>query len=284
MGLPNFFIPGAGRSGTTSLAGVLRQHPDVFIPDIKEPSFFAESFQWIKSPSRYADLYSDSHELLRGDASHVYLEDPVSAATIKAYCPDARFVIVLRNPVDRALGLYSYMIEHGYEIMPSFERALAVEDRRFHSAQFRRRRWGPFWNFMYFRSGLFAEQIGRYLELFPADRIFVTTLPDLIERPHEVVNKICTFLGIHPIDLEVFPRDGTSKGVKSTSLQVLDRRLLKPLHYRKVPGMTATRDLIDRRNRAPRPTMLPETRARLVERYEPDLLRLRDLVGVDLLK
>ena len=46
MSLPNFFIPGAGRSGTTSLAGALSRHSNVFIPEMKEPSFFSESFQW----------------------------------------------------------------------------------------------------------------------------------------------------------------------------------------------------------------------------------------------
>ena len=283
MSLPNFFIPGAGRSGTTSLAGALSRHPDVFIPKMKEPSFFSESFQWVKTPSRYAELYAEAHEPLRGDASHVYLEDPVSAATIKAFCPDAKFVIVLRNPADRALGLYAYMVEHGYEIHSTFEQALKAEDRRFHSERFRRRRWGPFWNFMYFRSGLYAEQIERYLEHFPRERLFVTTLPQLITQPFEVVNEMCAFLGVAPLNLETFPRDGTSKGVKSTKLQVLDQRLLKPLEYRRVPGVGTSRASVNRWNRMPRPSMQAETHADLMRRFEPDLHRLRELVGIDLL-
>lgn len=173
------------------------------------------------------------------------------------------------------------MVEHSYEIHSTFEDALEAEDRRFHSERFRRRRWGPFWNFMYFRSGLYAEQVEKYLEHFPRERLFVTTLPQLIAQPFEVVNEICTFLQLAPLDLKVFPRDGTSKGVKSTKLAVLDQRLLKPLEYRRMPGAEASRASINRWNRTPRPAMLPQTHADLMRRFKPDLLRLRELVDVD---
>ena len=89
MALPNFFILGAGRSGTTSLAGVLRGHPEIFIPDIKEPSFYAKSFQWIKNPADFASLYAGSNEPLRGDASHVYLEDPLAPKPLRRFVPRA---------------------------------------------------------------------------------------------------------------------------------------------------------------------------------------------------
>jgi hypothetical protein len=281
VALPNFFILGAGRSGTTSLSVLLRRHPDIFIPEIKEPSFFAESFQWIRSPVRYADLYADAEAPLRGDASHIYLEDPTSARTLKAFAPDAKFVVVLRNPADRARALYSFMVEHGYELLPTMDQALAAEDRRFASERFRRTCPGSFWNFMYFRSGLYAEQIERYFALFPRDRFFITTLPDLITRPDDTVGAMCEFLGATPMAVEAYPRDGTSKGVRSTAVQVAARKFLRPLAKRNIPATATAHQWVREHNRAERPVMSESTRRRLLAAYEPDLARLAEMTGID---
>ena len=189
--LPNFFILGAGRCGTTSLAQHLRGHDQIFIPEIKEPSFFASSFQWVSDPGKYIDLYRDGHEALaRGDASHVYLEDPKSPEILEAFFPDAKFVLMFRNPADRAVALYAMMLEHGYEVHRTFEKALAAEDRRFESSKFRKTCPQSFWNFMYYRSGLFGEQVARYLERWPRDRFYATTLYDYLAEPDVVVGEI----------------------------------------------------------------------------------------------
>jgi hypothetical protein len=283
VSLPTFFVLGAGRSGTTSLTRVLRSHPQVFIPDIKEPSFFAESFQWVRSPVRYADLYASATEHARGDASHIYLEDPSSARTLKAFTPEARFVVVLRHPADRALALYSFMVEHGYEVLPTFERALRAEDRRWRSARFRRSCPQSFWNFMYFRSGLYAEQLERYFELFPRDRLFITTLDAMTENPGDTLAALHRFLGVDPVPVPALPRDGTSKGVRMTGVQVASRVLLRPLARRRIPGAAEGIERLARWNRAPKPTMQQHTRAYLAQRYEPDLRRLRELTGIDFL-
>src|SRR5829696_6529096 len=100
--LPNFFILGAGRTGTTTLYNVLKHHPDVFLPTPKEPTFFSEPFQVVRTPIRYASLFEEAggHRAV-GDASHAYLSHPDAARTLRAFFPDARFVVVFRNPADR---------------------------------------------------------------------------------------------------------------------------------------------------------------------------------------
>ena len=72
-----------------------------------------------------------------------------------------------------------------------------------------------FWNFMYFRSGLYGEQSSATCSFPGANRFFITTLPDLIARPTDVIDDLCAFLGVSPMGIEAFPRDGTSKGVRS---------------------------------------------------------------------
>lgn len=282
--LPNFFILGAGRSGTTALAGLLRQHPDIYIPEIKEPSFFAESFQWVRNPVRYADLYATASHPARGDASHIYLEDPASARTLYAFAPQARFVVVLRNPAERARALYSFTVEHGHEILPTFERALAAEERRYASARFRRACPGSFWNFMYFRSGLYGEQIERYLELFVRERFFITTLDHLVDDTTRTVDDLCGFLGVTPMRAVSLPRDGTSKGVRSTSAQVIGRKFVRPLAKRRVPAAPQLWAWLQEHNRAEAPMLDPATKAQLLERYEADLRRLRQLTGISELR
>lgn len=283
--LPNFFILGAGRSGTTTLYFLLRDHPDIFLPTPKEPSFFSEPFQVIRTPIRYAKLFEGAGDATAvGDASHAYLTHPDAAATLQAFFPDARFVLTFRNPADRALAMYSYMLENGYEVMPTFERALAAEDRRYASASFARRCPHSFWNFMYFRSGLFGEQIARYLDRFPRDRFYFTTLYDLQREPARVMTEIQEFIGVTPIPVpDELPRYGSSKGVKSIPLQVLERTVVRKLARRHVPGMPQARAWINRWNRGNPPRMQPGTRDALLARYVPDLERLHDLTGIDLL-
>jgi hypothetical protein len=283
--LPNFFILGAGRSGTTTLYFMLRDHPEIFLPTPKEPSFFSEPFQVIRNPIRYAKLFENAGDATAvGDASHAYLTHPDAAATLQAFFPEAKFVLTFRNPADRALAMYSYMLENGYETLPTFERALAAEDRRYASASFARRCPHSFWNFMYFRSGLFGEQIARYLDRFPRDRFYCTTLYDLQREPARVIAEIEAFLGVTPVPVpDELPRYGSSKGVKSIPLQVLERTVVRRLARRHVPLMPQANAWINRWNRGNPPKMQPGTRDALLARYAADLDRLRELTGVDLL-
>jgi hypothetical protein len=281
--LPTFFILGAGRCGTTSLAGHLRRHPGIFIPDIKEPSFLASSFQWIRDPAKYVDLYADVGGATQlGDASHIYLEDPESPKILEAFFPDARFVLMFRNPADRALAMYAQMVEGGYELAATFEKGLAAEDARFESERFRKNCPHSFWNFMYFRSGLFGEQVARYLERWPRDRFYATTMYEYLDEPERVTGEITEFLGLDVVDLGQVPHYGSSKGTRSRHAQYVERRLLRPLMRRNVPGAAASRDRLNAWNHdAERPKMQPGTRDMLMERYADDLEVLKRLLDVD---
>jgi hypothetical protein len=283
--IPTFFILGAGRSGTTSLAGHLRRHPGVFIPEIKEPSFFASSWQWVSDPGKFVDLYADPGDATQlGDASHLYLEDPKSPQIIEAFCPDARFIVMFRNPADRAMAMYSLMLEGGYEQHRTFEKALAAEDARFQSDRFRNNPPHSFWNMMYFRSGLYGEQMARYLERWPRERFYATTMYEYLDDPSRVVGEILDFLELPARDLGDVPHYGSSKGTRSPKAQYIERRLLRPLARRKVPGTAWMRDRLIRWNRnAERPAIKPETRERLLADYAADLELLERLTGVDVL-
>lgn len=277
--LPNFFILGAGRCGTTSLHRYLRQHPEIFMASVKEPSFFCEPFQVVTNPIHYAGLFAGvGGETAIGEASHVYLTHPRSAETLKAFFPEARFVLTFRHPADRAYSLYHHMRRYGYETAGSFERALAIEDRRYHSTWFQNHCGQYFYNFLYFRSGLFGEQIKRYFSLFDPERFHILTLADLKNDPYQTLGRIFAFLHVDPDfrpDLKVFNQGLTSR---SAWLQhLLHQKAGRPFRLRQT-----SRRLAEKYNVAAVPPMNPDTRRELCLRYAPDLEQFHELTGLRL--
>ena len=137
---PNFFIVGAAKSGSTSLAEYLRQHPDVFMPGgedfaKKEPMHFCDPIPpWqekYRDFNTYLSLFADAGDRKAvGEGSVAYLAWPGAETRIHDRYPDARIIIVLRNPADRVYSWYSFLCQLGLEPGPSLETALADEQKR----------------------------------------------------------------------------------------------------------------------------------------------------------
>jgi hypothetical protein len=112
---PDFFICGAAKSGTTSLWNYLVQHPGIYEAQDKEPSYFSALHPLYPSARQYGRLYGDAREdQLVGDASVAYLTSPDSAFRICRVVPNAKIIIVLRDPTERAFSLYRHMVWHGF--------------------------------------------------------------------------------------------------------------------------------------------------------------------------
>src|SRR5437667_3118215 len=164
---PNFFIVGAQNSGTTSLYGYLKQHPDVFMPALKEPHYFAQI-----TPSheqRYLrTIVRDEAAYLRlflkakgypaiGEASPSYLWDANAPHRIRKAVPHAKIIILLRDPVERAYSHYLMDVREGRQDLP-FLQALERDWNR------SKKGWSV--SQLYVELGLYAEQVRRYLEVF----------------------------------------------------------------------------------------------------------------------
>jgi Sulfotransferase domain len=283
---PNFFILGAARCGTTSLWSYLRQHPDIFLPLVKEPMLFCASFQFTKNCAEYFTLFDDvTTERMVGEASHGYMSDPSAAPLLKLLFPSARFVVTLRHPADRAHSLYHLMRRLGFERHASFEEALRAEEDRFHSATFRRRCPHFPYNYFYFHSGLFGEQIERYFALFDPEQFHFITLDRLVSDPGLTLSGIYRFLGVSPEflpDLRVFQRG--NRTVRFPLIHWIWRtqitRACSLLGLQRL-NLPMERVLL-RLNTTSVSPMKPATRSQLVDRYGPDLLKLYQLTGVRL--
>ena len=142
MRKPDFIVVGAMRAGTTALAAALNQHPDIAISEPKEPNYFATLHgaleysgpgdQWFAGQNSsewesYLSLFQGDSALV-GEASAMYLALPETAADVRRLLPDAKIVIVLRDPAARARSAHSYLRSKGRETLGSFIDGLEAED------------------------------------------------------------------------------------------------------------------------------------------------------------
>lgn len=275
---PNFFILGAAKSGSSSMYEYLKKHPDIFLANPKEPTFFNEGFQVVKNPIKYFELYdSVSTEHIIGEASHAYLTNPSTAKILKALFPDSYFLVILRNPADRAYSLYHHMRRQGFEYINTFEKALEAEERRYTSKNFMVNRRENFYNYLYFRSGLYGEQLKNYFSIFPKKQFHIIKFEQFIANPQTHFKQIFQFLDVNPdieFEFEVhnagkmtarFPQVQYLVTTKIAKLRLIRRLLLKIL---KVV------------NRINIPPLQQETRALLLSKYTTDLQQLYEMTGI----
>lgn len=211
--LPDFLIVGAQRAGTTALYEYLRRHPAVVGPAWKEVNFFDVHYPrgeaWYRG---HFPIGARSRRLgsIVGEASPSYLFHPLGPERIRALLPDVRLIALLRNPVDRAHSHYHHEVELGREPL-SFEDALEREEERMRGEQERMladpeyfsHAW---WNFTYLARGRYAEQLERWLAVFPRDQLLVLPSEQLFDRPGEAYARILEFLGAPPHELGSYPR------------------------------------------------------------------------------
>ena len=194
---PNLFIVGAVKSGTTSLYAYLRQHPDIFFPEMKEPHFFTKPapseaqkhlITFVGDEVSYLRLYDRAGDKrFRGDASPSYLWSARAAADIAAVSPQARIIVILRDPIERAYAQYLMDYSEGAIDRPFLE-ALDIDWHRPDKG------WGV--SQLYVELGLYTEQIRRYRALFGHERVLILLLEDLKKDAQAVLARIAHFLEV----------------------------------------------------------------------------------------
>lgn len=240
--LPNTLIIGAMKCGTTSLFDYLVQHPQVCGARTKELHYFDS--QHDKGARWYRANFACRGEKVVVESSPYYFFHPLAPARAAALVPDARLILLLRNPADRAYSHYNQNFEEGLETL-SFEEALACEAERLAGTEEalvsgRTAYSHAHQTFSYAAKGLYAAQIERWLACFPRERLLIGKAEELFRDPQAMVDKVTDFLGI-------------------------ERHRVADL----TPG-----------NQRRYPLMHPETRRRLEQRFEApnrDLARFTDI-------
>ena len=288
MRLPDFFICGAAKAGTTSMWRYLQQHPEIFMPKDKvnkEPGYFSH-LRPLDDFEQYVSLFQQAleHQII-GEASGAYLTSPDSAVRIAETLPDAKIIIMLRNPADRAYSLYKWMVREGYEYAGSFEDALHLEkSRRYKNLKFRHNNPEYYYNYLYYGSGLYAKQVRRYIDSFPRCNLKIVIFEEIISKEIEKVKEIYKFLNVeksyHP-NLKVHNK---GKDVRSPIIQYVLKNYCRPV-ARKALGQRGAR-WIKRMMRTnvhqEHRSFDPSLRQQLLERYQHDIRRTSSLIDKDL--
>jgi hypothetical protein len=293
MKLPNFFIVGAMKAGTTSLASWLGQHPQVFMHPVKEPNFFAfeggvppvsgpgvERLKFIPDLETYARGFDAARPgQAMGEASTVYLYSAVAPERIHSRVPHARLIAVLRHPVDRAYSNFIHNLRHGFETLPDFAQAVDAEPDRI------RKGWDPIWHYM--NRGFYHAQLSRFDRWFPRDRIRVFLFEDLCRDPGIMMREVFGFLGIddrftpdvsRAENVGALPRSGWSHRTWIRTLPI--RRRIRDLLPTGVRAF-GSRSLAPIFFRRPDP-LGQDLRRRLILAFREDIGRLEDRIERDL--
>jgi len=218
--LPNFFILGAPKCGTTPMAAWLGQHPGVFIPATKEPHFFnTDDTQDVATLDAYERLFAGAtaaHGAI-GEASVWYLSSAVAVANILRHQPDARFIVMLRNPVDMAPALHAEMLISGQENVRDFRAAWSLQDDRRHGrrvpALSRGRR-----RFVYADVCALGTQLQRLLAAVPRERVLTILLDDVIADPRGQYVRALRFLGVDDDGRADFPAYNRARAIRWPAL------------------------------------------------------------------
>jgi hypothetical protein len=281
---PNFFLVGAAKAGTTSIYTYLSKHPEVFFPTVKEPHFFTQVrpslkqqflIEAVSKRANYLRLYSRApgHKVI-GDASPSYLWHSEVPRRIHDAVPDAKIAIVLRDPVERAYSHYLMDYREGAQSRPFYEALLDDVERP-------NKGWGV--SYLYFELGLYAEQVGRYLQIFTPDRVKILMFDDFRRDPKAVLCELAKFLGI---DIDPLAHIDTSRKYNSYAAprsqylrRIAGAKFSRMLGQALVPHWLGA--LIFERfflKPAPKPPVDPRAAELLRTLYEPELQRLERLL------
>ena len=211
-GLPDFVIIGAQKSGTTSLYDFTMRHPSIAPAAKKELHYFSIQYilgeLWYRSNfptnvSRRRHYKKTGQRLLSGEASPSYLFYPRVPKRMKGILPNAKLIVILRNPVDRAYSHYQHTLRQNDEILP-FEKAIELEGERcvgerehmlkdpsFVSNDYRR--------YSYLSVGIYADHLETWFKHYDRKQFLILATEDLREDPQRTLDQVFDFLGVPPV-------------------------------------------------------------------------------------
>lgn len=215
MPRPSFFIVGAPKSGTTSLCEYLDQHPDIFICKPKEPDFFGSDLkkpEKPRTPDEYLGLFEQGVGNLCGEGSTIYFLSRNAPKEIHDFNPDAKIIIMLREPVSLLYSLHSQLIYDLHEDILDFAQALDAESERRQGKRIPKtcRRE----DLLLYRDVVnFSKHVERYINQFGRDRVKVIIFDDFAKNPEKIFQEVLFFLELGSYSLQSFISHNSNKKI-----------------------------------------------------------------------
>lgn len=263
---PSFVVIGAMKGATTWIAHQLRNHPGLWLPDA-EPHYFSSEYD--RGPDWYASLFDPAPPgRIIGEKSADYLAHPQAPERMAAMLPDARLIVQLRDPVQRAYSDYCMLFRRGQ---------VSSDPRKYlESAQPEQSR--------FLSGGLYGAHLRRFLRHYPRNQIHVILYESLREQPEQVIADVCTHIGV---PVHIAPEEVASRKNDSASpmLPLPLRRMLQPMRpvldpLRSNPHLAKLRASLAAPIRYP--PLTDELQQMLRDFYCEDLLILQDILQIDL--
>jgi hypothetical protein len=218
---PDFLIIGAQKSGTSSLYVLLKEHPQVAMPRIKEIHFF--DYDYHRGPNYYRQHFSTIFtkklssvlhgKYITGEASPSYIVNPDVPERVFNFKPDMRLIVILRDPVARAISQYKHNIRLEREdrsLGEAFENSGAGMLDRFPLLREDQLKY----HYNYLERGLYCAQLVKWLKFFKRDQILILDFNELERNPSAMMEKVYAFLGVRKIPIDRFPQANKSITVK----------------------------------------------------------------------
>jgi hypothetical protein len=202
---PDALIIGAPKAGTSALHAALAQHPQIYASPVKEPKYFMcwdapppayrgpgdrhSNQEWIWRREAYEALFRGApDDAVRLESTPFYLYAPNARRRIAEELPEAKLIVIVRDPIDRAYSNWMHLWVDGLEPISDFEDAWRAEDSRVAAG------WAPFWH--YRRLGRYGEQLADLLSRVERERVLVLRYWQVVSQPNETLNRTSRFLGI----------------------------------------------------------------------------------------
>lgn len=295
---PDFFIIGAPRSGTTALSEYLRANPHICFAEPKETQFFCTDMPEIRlcdTEAEYMELFFshclDRHVQATGEGSVWHLYSRTAIENILNYAPAARFIVMIRNPVDMVIALYEKLFELLWEDQSTFEKAWRMQDQRRAGRGVPKRCANP--KLLLYRDiGLLGEQLAHFYAAVPQQQRLTIVFDDFASSPDEVYSRVLDFLGVTHDGRVEFPRLNEGRHVRSRWLMDFAshppawlvsvvsgmKRILGIRRLGVTPAMRRAL-LVPRKEK---PVVTETFRKELAECFAGDIDKLSRLIGRDL--
>jgi sulfotransferase family protein len=302
--LPDFFLVGHSKSGTTALYEMLRSHPQIFMPDLKEPVFFATElprqahrYSAPATLAEYLSLFQAAEPTQRlGEASASYLWSRSAAGRIAEAQPEARIVAILREPASFLRSLHLQCLQSHYETEKDFQRALALEAPRRAGKNIPPRSLWP-QVLLYSEHVRYVEQLRRYDAVFAPEQLLVLIYDDFRRDNEATVRKVLRFLEVDdslPIESveanptvrmrsqsldELVHAVSFGAGPVSRALNLTLKRLV-PRPVRRRALIATQRHLVVGEPESPDAELMTDLR----RRFRPEVAALSEYLGRDLIR
>ncbi len=296
--IPNFFIVGAPKCGTTALSRYLGEHPNIFMSSPKEPYYFADDFPDMKKVlsgidtyEKYVDIFRDvgKEHLAVGEASTNYLFSSSALRNVHHFNPEARIIVMVRNPVELVQSFHSQILGFLNEDEKDFETAWRLQDSR-KSGQNLPRNCLDAKLLQYAEWGKLGEQVERLFDVFDPGQVKVIVFDDLIANTRIIFDDVLSFLQVPSDNRVQFPRVNANARYRFPKLALRLLKLRRSLWYKRMAEKIKAVVNIHpyrwfsqiHRVQVKRQSISDELGSELVAEFRDDVKKLSNLIDVNL--